>query len=80
MIRLSTIVLLVLVPLLACTPSLPADDGGGEGEVGHSGGVVFSAAEAEEVSRFRAFITRLGNDDTCGAGSIDGIADEDLCR
>ncbi len=61
-----------VIPLILANPTL-AD------VTGHSGGIVISPVEQEEIARFRSFIARLqGGDDTCGAGSENGIADEDL--
>jgi hypothetical protein len=60
------------LPLVLANPIL--------GDVtGHTGGVVMSPTELEEVGRFRSFVARLQNgDDTCGAGSEHGLADENL--
>ena len=60
------------LPLMLANPIL--------GDItGHTGGVVISAAEAVEIRRFRSFIARVeAGADTCGAGSVNGISDEDL--
>jgi hypothetical protein len=49
----------------------------------HGGGVVFGAAEQEEIARFRSFIARVaaveaGGEDTCGAGVDVALPAEDL--